>query len=214
MTIERMCDLLAVIFLLGLALPFFQSNVMEFFGKGLFVLMGVVLVITVIFLFPHSFAPPCLGLLSWMSQFMPKVGAPLLSFGSKSFDALFHIAHKGVIWRVLGWSLLAWIGQGLLFWFCALAMPVITAPSAAWLAMPIGSLSTIIPSAPGNIGTFDYFVLEAMKLDGNSINAAASYAFVVHLVIWVPSTIAGVIALLLHPLTNQERLDLESSTAS
>lgn len=211
MAIERMCDLLAIILLLGLALPFFQSNAIDFLGRGSFILIGVALFITVIFLFPQSFAPPFMKIFLWASKFMPKIGKPLLNFASKAFDALFHITHKGVIWRVLGWSLLAWIGQGLLFWFCALAMPVVTSPAGAWLAMPIGSLSTIIPSAPGSIGTFDYFVLEAMKLDGNSIIAAASYAFVVHLVIWLPSTIVGVVALLLHPFSKQEKLDLNAS---
>lgn len=90
-------------------------------------------------------------------------------------------------------------------------MPVVASPAGAWLAMPIGSLSTIIPSAPGSLGTFDYFVMEAMKLDGNSINAAASYAFVVHLVLWIPSTIAGVIGLLVHPFSKQEKLAMEFS---
>lgn len=208
---ERMCDLLAIILLLAVALPFFQSNAVDFLGKGSFVLIGIVVLISLIFLFPRSFAPPSIALLSWVSRFMPKIGNPLLNFTSKAFDALFHVACKGVIWRVLGWSLLAWVGQGLVFWFCALAIPAITSKGAAWLAMSIGSLSTIIPSAPGNIGTFDYFVLEAMKLDGNSTNAAAAYTFVVHLVIWLPSTFAGIIGLLLHPFSKQDKLAFKSS---
>ena len=58
--------------------------------------------------------------------------------------------------RLLLWSVLAWVTEGLVFWFAALALPSVDNHLAAWLAFPAGTLATAIPSAPGYMGTFDY----------------------------------------------------------
>jgi len=66
------------------------------------------------------------------------------------------------------------------FWFAALALPSITAPFAGWLALPVGTFATLIPSTPGYIGTFDYFVVRAMTEFKNPKSAATVYALLMH----------------------------------
>jgi uncharacterized membrane protein YbhN (UPF0104 family) len=73
------------------------------------------------------------------------------------------------------------------------------APQAAWLALPVGTLATLIPSAPGYAGTFDFFTAQAMALLGNPIAAATAYALLVHALLWLPATLVGGVLLLAYP---------------
>lgn len=54
--------------------------------------------------------------------------------------------------------------------------------------MPVGTLSTLLSSTPGYIGTFHYFVVPATELFGNTA-AAAAFALLAHLALWIPATI-------------------------
>ena len=81
--------------------------------------------------------------------------------------------------------------EGSVFWCVAKAMPAITQPVAGWLALPVGTLATLLPSTPGYVGTFDFFVIKAAEAMGNPAAAAAGFALMVHLVLWLPATLTG-----------------------
>jgi uncharacterized membrane protein YbhN (UPF0104 family) len=68
------------------------------------------------------------------------------------------------------------------------------------LALPVGTLATLIPSTPGYVGTFDYFTVRAMSVLGNSISASTAYALLVHILLWLPPTLIGGLYLLLNPI--------------
>ena len=89
------------------------------------------------------------------------------------------------------WSIMAWVGETGVFLSAAFAVPSMTEPIAAFLAMPIGTLSTLLPSSPGYIGTFDYFVIEAATVVGNPPVAASAFAVVAHLILWTTATVVG-----------------------
>jgi uncharacterized membrane protein YbhN (UPF0104 family) len=73
--------------------------------------------------------------------------------------------------------------------------------------LPVGTLATVIPSTPGYAGTFDFFTARAMTASGNAAAAATAFALLVHVLLWLPPTIAGGIYLLLHPLARVEKPD-------
>lgn len=102
--------------------------------------------------------------------------------------------------KLISWSLMAWLAEACVFWFAALALPSIVTPLAGWLALPAGTLATLIPSTPGYVGTFDYFTARAMTTLGNATAAATAYALLVHALLWLPPTIIGGAFLLLHPV--------------
>jgi uncharacterized membrane protein YbhN (UPF0104 family) len=79
----------------------------------------------------------------------------------------------------------------------------VTGPLAGWLALPVGTLATLIPSTPGYVGTFDYFTVKAMTELGNTTAAATAYALLVHALLWLPPTLVGGLYLLLHPVGQQ-----------
>ncbi|MGI9250492.1 MAG: lysylphosphatidylglycerol synthase transmembrane domain-containing protein [Pseudohongiellaceae bacterium] len=200
MVAERMFDLLVLIFLLGLALIWFGMESSTFFGIGGGGLLIAGLLIAFLLSMPSVFEPIVFRLCRVISRYAPKVGDALLAQFQKVFTALGHIS-KGHIMLRLSWlSLLAWVFEGFVFWLVALALPSLTNHLAAWLALPVGTLVTAIPSAPGYVGTFDYFTAQAMMTLDNPPAAAAAFAFIVHIVLWLPSSIAGGLYLLMHPV--------------
>jgi hypothetical protein len=63
-----------------------------------------------------------------------------------------------------------------------------------WFALAMGSLATLLPSTPGYVGTFDYFTLMGLNLYGAEREVAAVFALMVHIILWLPVTLAGAIA--------------------
>ena len=69
----------------------------------------------------------------------------------------------------------------------------------ALFIMSFATLSTLLPSSPGYVGTFHLAVLTSVDLAVGVTDQIGVYAIVVHLALWVPTTIAGVIALFFNP---------------
>jgi len=124
----------------------------------------------------------------------------------KIFAALDHISRRETIGKLVFWSFLSWAAEGLVFWFVALSIPGISNDLAAWIALPVGSLATLLPSTPGYVGTFDYFTAQSMIAMGNSSTNSVTFAFIVHVVLWLPPIIVGGIYLVMNPIKkNGER---------
>ena len=67
-----------------------------------------------------------------------------------------------------------------------------------WFSLAAGTLATAIPSAPGHVGTFDWFAAQGLEAYGASAEVAIAFALTVHAVLWVSSTAAGLFCLLAH----------------
>jgi glycosyltransferase 2 family protein len=201
--VERLLDLLTVVAFLAATLSAFDlgaSGVIT--GVSTTLIAGTVIILLVL-VFPNLLALPALSVAKIALRLSPKFGGMILGEIKKSLATLNHITRgKNMIWLV-GWSLLAWLAEGCVFWFSALALPSVAAPSAGWLAFPVSSLATLMPGSPGEIGTFHYLAARAMMAPGNTAAAAAAYALLVHAVLWLPTTLAGGICMLLRPVKQQ-----------
>ena len=96
-------------------------------------------------------------------------------------------------------SVLVWIGEAGLFYFVLLGTGVESSPIMALLVMALATLSTLVPSSPGYVGPFHLAAFTAVSLAGGTAGQAASYAVIVHLALWLPTTIVGVIAIWTDP---------------
>jgi hypothetical protein len=114
--------------------------------------------------------------------------------------------------RLLALSVAAWLLEGGVFACVAHALGTGGAPLAPWFASVTGTLATLIPSAPGYVGTYDYFVLRGLAAHGAEGAAAVAFALVVHLVIWLPVTALG-LALLAVSRSPSARNALDDATA-
>lgn len=203
---ERLLDLLMVLALLGTALALFGLDASGFAGVGSVVMILGAAAILLVLLFPQGFAPLARVVGRTVTRFAPRLGQKLEAGISNSLHTLHYLSKGTTMAQLLAWSIVAWIAEGCVFYFAALALPSIAAPLAGWLALPVGTLATLIPSTPGYVGTFDYFAVKAMTDLGNGVAAATAYALLVHALLWFPPTLGGGLYLLLHPVGQREKL--------
>lgn len=90
-------------------------------------------------------------------------------------------------------SAVVWLCEGAFFTVVAAALGADGAPLGPWLSLAAGALATAIPSAPGYVGTFDYFAAQGLAAYGAPPATAAAFALTVHALWWAPSTAAGLI---------------------
>lgn len=198
--VERLLDLLMIVSFLGVALAYFGMDSSKFIGIGGGALLSAGLIILFLLIFPSFFKPFAGWLSGAMSKALPKFGQKLDVEFTKIFTALEHTSKGSTMIRLIGWSFAAWFFEGLVFWLIALSIPTISYDLAAWLALPVGTLATVIPSTPGYVGTFDYFTGQAMTALGNRAESSIAFAFIVHAVLWLPPTIVGGLYFLVNPI--------------
>ena len=113
-----------------------------------------------------------------------------------SFRAMAQLRVLGVVVIL---SVLAWIGEAGLYWALLAGFGITAGLTSAVLVMTITTLATLVPSSPGYIGPFHLAAFAAVSLLGSAPDAAASFAVLAHVCIWLPTTLAGAIAILLNP---------------
>jgi uncharacterized protein (TIRG00374 family) len=114
----------------------------------------------------------------------------------ESFDVM---SRPRILVLMLVLSLLVWAGESGLFYFCLLGLGLEASPLMALLVMAIATLSTLAPSSPGYVGPFHLAAFTAVTLIGGTSAQAGSYALIVHLALWLPTTVVGALAIWSRP---------------
>lgn len=96
-------------------------------------------------------------------------------------------------------SMFIWAGEAGLFYFILLGTGIHGSPAVALLVMAVATLSTLAPSSPGYVGPFHLAAYTAISLVGGSDAQAGSYAVIAHLSVWLPTTLAGAVAIWCRP---------------
>jgi uncharacterized protein (TIRG00374 family) len=109
--------------------------------------------------------------------------------------------------RLVAMSVVVWVCEGGVFAAVANGLGYSGSPYGPWFALATGSLSTLIPSSPGYVGTFDFFTVSGLTAYGASQSLATAVAFTVHALLWLPLTAIGVIYLQM-PLMKGRRRSL------
>lgn len=196
---ERLIDLLTLICALALGLVILdvagsvQEAIPGISSWGMLLASAVILLVL--------FTPKILEylvhkVLLFLDPAIPRPVETIRRLTGQIFQTLYSVVDKARMPALLLWSVCGWALEGGVFYLVALSIPDLSNPVAAWLAMPIGTLSTMLPSAPGYVGTFHYFVTSATELFGNSAATAAVFALLVHLVLWIPATFWGLMSFL------------------
>jgi glycosyltransferase 2 family protein len=174
----------------------------------------------------------CVGAGAWLTLFLmgDRLKAVLLRLGhSKSasvrnlvrraeqpiqqlFLALSVIRVPHRILKLIGMSAIVWMGEGGVFFAIAHAVQYDGRAFGPLFALATGSLSTLVPSSPGFVGTFDYFTISGLTAYGASGPVSTAAAFIIHIVLWLPLTAAGMAYLLFSSLRGQRGQSVTNQT--
>ena len=174
--VERLLDLLTLLMALGLALLVFapQGGVAGLLGVGAAGITLLGLVCLILLLMPGTLRPLVRLLIGALRKFAPTLADRAAAFADPMMATLATLARGRRMFRLLAWSALAWFFEGAVYYAVARGIPAMAGAEAAWLAMPVGTLATLLPSTPGFVGTFDYFAIAAAQVGGNDRAAATA----------------------------------------
>ena len=118
----------------------------------------------------------------------------ILELARRLRDGLAVAARPGVLGRALLFSAAAWTASIATFMAGAQAVGIdLTIPQAALLSSGV-ALATIVPSAPGYVGTFELTAVSIASIFGTDPDSAFAMALLVHAMILTVTSVGGVIA--------------------
>ena len=88
-------------------------------------------------------------------------------------------------------SIVVWLLETVKFWFVMQAFSFSVSFLGLMLTNGIVNLVTMLPSAPGYIGTFDTPAIETLVSLGVDAQMAAGYTLTLHAALWAPVTVLG-----------------------
>jgi len=164
--------------------------------------------------------------LRWLS----KILKPLPQKFADKLDELFHSFLDGVVgldnWRhyaltaVL--SLVIWFCYAAIFHVCFYAFGFLAEYNLPWttalVVLVITSISVLVPSSPGYVGTYHYLCQLSLGMFAVSQSEALTFAFVVHGINFFPILLVGLIfagaeGISISKISNQAQVTQKTSSA-
>jgi len=198
--IERVFDMFAllVIFHIGLSnISHTKLSSAYFLSANLLLFVTVILFLALI-LFQHRFRSFILRVVDTKIAVLltKKIKKENIFLGIDSFfNTIDKLRATGLLMKVISLSFLTWFIEGGMFYVIGLGLALTMGDFGvgAWFSFALGSLSTVLPSAPGFIGTLDYFVIIGITAYGASWDGAASFAVIAHIIMIAPLALVAII---------------------
>jgi uncharacterized protein (TIRG00374 family) len=133
--------------------------------------------------------------LSWLRRvgglFSDRVRDRLVDVAGKFTTGLGVLQDVRSLLAVVAWSVAVWAVVGFSNYFIFLAFDLSVPWYAPYVVLVIVSLGVMLPSAPGYVGTFQYFTVAALKIFGIPESVGLSFSLVLHAGNYVPITLLG-----------------------
>jgi uncharacterized protein (TIRG00374 family) len=138
-----------------------------------------------------------LTIASTVGHFLPERIAALVMRLARSFASGLQPLRD---WRRLpisiGLCLAGWLCQFAVFYLVMLAFALPASVPMALVSGGVANFATLLPSAPGNVGTFDAAIVKlSTDIQGVSLAHATAYALTLHTVVVLPIVILGGVVL-------------------
>ena len=88
-------------------------------------------------------------------------------------------------------SVLAWVAEGTMFYLIAFSFDLGQPFHVLLLASTAANLALLLPAAPGGVGNFEYFTVQALAIFGVGGSLARAYAIAVHALLLLPIILLG-----------------------
>ena len=133
----------------------------------------------------------------WIARLTPeRYRSRIREFGVSFFAGLAAMRNKKNLTIAILLSIPIWTTYAL-GTYAALKACAIDAPfSASWVVLAFVGIGVSLPSAPGFVGTFQFFTVAALALFSVDSQTAFGYSLLHHLAQYIPVTLYGWILLL------------------
>lgn len=190
--LERVFDAVTMLLFLLASLSLFAmtaQNIWITAGLGVFCLL--VLAVFWLVAAKHTLLK---RLYEWASgHFLPeRLREPVRNLAGRFLEGLQSLRSPRAIAMVLLQSAGIWLAEAVVYLAVAQVFPGlrVSYPQLVFM-VAITALATTLPSTPGYVGTFDAPGIAVLARFGVPRNLAASFTVVLHLVLWLPITVAG-----------------------
>lgn len=188
LALERLMDILSLCSILFVALSVPSALRLD---RDMLIALRILLICAVVAVAifistPHA-ARPFIRLVNRRFASLGRFADAVERFG-EDVEAL---SKPGFLLRIFALSVVAWLGEGAAFLAVGKAIGIGFRIDTAMVALSVGTLSTIIPSSPGYVGTFHFFVTKVISAFGVGATLAATYAVLIHALLWLSTTITG-----------------------
>ena len=194
--VERVFDGIFVLMLVFGALLLVPLPVVEM--KNLVILTSVLFFGLLMGFLMMAFMPKqALWLVENVAAWLPvKLSKPLVGIAGSFLEGLAALRSPKPVLILLVSSVLIWVFEVAKFWFVMQAFPFDVGGVVTALTVGITNLASILPSAPGFVGTFDLPIITMLKLYGVTDALATAYTLVLHTTIWLSAVVFGVVYML------------------
>ncbi|MEO5953011.1 MAG: lysylphosphatidylglycerol synthase transmembrane domain-containing protein, partial [Chloroflexia bacterium] len=194
--VEKVLDVLTLLLLLGISLPFvplprdFDQKPLILLGIGVLI-VAIVLVVLVV---RPDLARKLIGLV--VSRLPVRFRPRITEGADHALQGLAPLSNPRVSVQVGLWSMATWMINMVTVYFMLLAFNLEVTPIVAIVLVVVTNLSMAIPSAPGYVGVFEYSVFLVLTALGQPVASSQAFAVIYHFVGLVPVAILGVIGAL------------------
>ncbi len=137
-----------------------------------------------------------LRLAEWVAGWLPgKLGDVVGVLGNDIVDGLAGLRSPVDLAGTVVCSYATWAIEAVVYWMVAFAFGLSLGYPVMLMVVAVVNLSFLLPAAPGNVGLFEFFASAVLVAVGISESTALAYAVAVHVVIWLPPTLAGFVFL-------------------
>jgi hypothetical protein len=202
LVIERLIDLLTLLGILLLGVIMIGGELVPEWVRSAAMLLGVATGIALLVFFALSG-----HMASVLRRRAPRsvehgaasLAARTLAFAARLLDSTRAMTRIPVLAGLVALSVPVWLGETGLYWRILAGFGLNVDFLTASLIMAVITLSTLVPSSPGYVGPFHLAAYGSATLVGADPGQAASFALLAHLGVWLPTTIAGLAAVLMKP---------------
>lgn len=196
LVVERILDglSLAALLLLGLR---FVPDPPEYLVRGGLLVAAVFCAGAVALALAAWRAGAIVAIADWLSRPLPRRVRDLsLKLAASFARALSLVRGRGRLARILALSLLAWCFELSLFLVLMPSLGIVASVPVSLLVGSASNFATLVPSAPGYVGTFEAALTTVLRdTAGIDHELALAYAFVVHATLFLPVVVLGTLVL-------------------
>lgn len=192
--VERLFDVLTLLILLFLALPFLPDVTWVRAAAWLALALGFALAVAVGLLV--VFGDRALRVLLWPLRWLPFVSHERWEYAPTMLGlGLAALRRPGLAATALVLTTLSWLVMAASFWALMPAFDLELGYEAGLLALIAAGLAMVIPSPPAALGVFEAAIVVALGAFDVDASRALSYALVLHAVNFFPYMAAGLVVL-------------------